>query len=132
MERAFHTISPGLGTAFLGCPETGITSAWKTSLLNSSSETTTLTTAISGKPARGLRNRYVNEVENLNEKLLPYPLQYSLSGALRKAATEQDNPDFLAMWSGQGVGMIKEMTAAELMEHLIVETKALTLKMSRS
>jgi nitronate monooxygenase len=129
--RALGASGVQLGTAFLGCPEAGIPHAWKHALLNCAPESTTVTTVMSGKPARGIRNRYIDEVEALDTQILPYPLQYSLSGALRKAATEQDNPDFLALWSGQGVGMIKEMTAAALMDYLVEETKALAQKMSR-
>ena len=85
---------------------------------------------MSGKPARGLINRYIKEVEALDTEILPYPLQYSLSSPLRRAATEKENPDFLAMWSGQGVGMLKEMTSAELMRNLIEETKKITQQLT--
>lgn len=114
-----------LGTAFLGCPEAGIPDAWRQSLLASQASQTTVTEAISGKPARGIRNRYITEVEKLDEPLLPYPLQYAISGTLRKQATETGNPDFMAMWSGQGIGLIKPASAAELMQKLITDAAKL-------
>lgn len=114
-----------LGTAFLACPETAINATWKETLLTAEAQQTTVTSAISGKPARGIRNRYVNEVEALDEALLPYPLQYALSGALRSKATLTGNPDFLVMWSGQGVGMIEEKPAGDLVESLMQETARL-------
>ena len=114
-----------LGTAFLGCPETGITDAWRKTLLNAEAEQTTVTTVMSGKPARGIRNRYISELEALDETLLPYPLQYAISGLLRRAAGKSGNTDFLSMWSGQGVGMLRTLPAAQLVAELMQETRRL-------
>jgi nitronate monooxygenase len=80
---------------------------------------------MSGKPARGLANRYIQDMEALEEAPMPYPLQYALSGAVRKKAAQQGNPDFLAMWSGQGVGMLQELPAAELLKALVTQTRLL-------
>jgi nitronate monooxygenase len=114
-----------LGTAFLGCPETPIGDAWRDSLNAAQAEATTVTEALSGKPARGIRNRYIDEVEALQEPLLPYPAQYSVSRDLRKAAAERGNPDFIAMWAGQGVGLIGRRAAADLVNDLVVESQQL-------
>ena len=70
-------------------------------------------------------------MEALKAGPMPYPLQYALSGAIRRKAVEQGNPDFLAMWSGQGVGMLRELSAADLLSALVSETQELLLKMSR-
>lgn len=123
--RALGAAAVQLGTAFLACPETGLPAAWRDALLRAEAGDTTVTSVMSGKPARGIRNRYISELEALDEPMLPYPLQYALSGPLRRAAIEQGNPDFQAMWSGQGVGLIREMPAAELVRGLIDEAEAL-------
>jgi nitronate monooxygenase len=123
--RALGAAGVQMGTAFLGCPEAGIPEVWLEKLLESDPEATTVTTAMSGKPARGIRNRYISELEALNEDLLPYPLQYSISGPLRSAALKKGGADFLAMWSGQGVGLIRQLPAAELMAELIEESEVL-------
>lgn len=128
--RALGAQAVQLGTAFLGCPETGISDAWRKSLLASASGQTTVTTAMSGKPARAIRNRYITEVEKLDEPLLPYPLQYSISGSLRKQAAEMRNPAFMAMWSGQGIGLIKPSSATELMHRLITDSAELQAKLA--
>ena len=124
--RALGASAVQLGTAFLACPETGIPTPWRETLLNADGQDTTVTTVMSGKPARGIRNRYITELEAMDEPLLPYPLQYALSGPLRRESTKQGNTDFLSMWSGQGVGLIKEMSAAELVISLMSETDKLT------
>jgi nitronate monooxygenase len=114
-----------MGTAFLGCPESGIPNVWREQLKAASPSQTAVTTVMSGKPARGLANRYIQDMEALEGAPMPYPLQYALSGAIRKKAAEQGNSDFLAMWSGQGVGMLRELPAAELLKALVTETQTL-------
>lgn len=119
-----------MGTAFLACPETPIPGAWKRSLREARAESTTVTEAMSGKPARAVRNRYIDEVEALDEPLLPYPAQYSVSRDLRKAAAAADNADFIAMWAGQGVGLVREQPAAELVAELVAESRELMSRLA--
>jgi nitronate monooxygenase len=114
-----------MGTAFLGCPEAGIADLWRNQLLASSPSRPRVTTAMSGKPARGLRNRYIEDMEALGDALLPYPLQYALSAPVRRKALAVGNADFHAMWSGQGVGLLEQMPAAALMATLIEESESL-------
>ena len=52
-----------MGTAFLLCPENGIHLEYKEAVLRAESEETALTRAFSGKPARGIRNRFMEEME---------------------------------------------------------------------
>jgi nitronate monooxygenase len=113
-----------MGTAFLGCDELNLAPAWRSHLENAAPSDTTVTTAVSGKPARGIRNRYIKEVEKLTEPLLPYPLQYSMSANLRKQAGKTDNSEFMVMWSGQAVGLFRRQSASELMSKLLEEVAA--------
>ena len=114
-----------MGTAFLGCAESGISEAWRRQLKTASPSQTRITSAVSGKPARGISNRYIREMEAHEEELMPYPLQYALSSAIRKKAAEEENTDFLAMWSGQGIGMLRELSAEELLKTLVQESQLL-------
>jgi nitronate monooxygenase len=120
-----------MGTAFLGCPEAPIGDAWRRSLAGAEAESTTLTEVMSGKPARAIRNRYIDDLESLDEAPLPYPAQYSVSRRLRGAAAERADPGFLAMWAGQGVGLIRQRPAADLINDLVVESRALIGRLTR-
>ncbi len=120
-----------MGTAFLGCPEAPIADAWRRALESAPAEETHLTEAMSGKAARAVRNRYIEEVEALGEPYLPYPAQYSVSKDLRAAATERGDPDFMAMWAGQGVGLIRNRPAAEFVKDLVEETGQLLARLTR-
>jgi nitronate monooxygenase len=113
-----------MGTAFLGCKEISLAPAWRLQLSTANPSDTTVTSAVPGKPARGIQNRFISEVELLNEPLLPYPLHYSMSRDLRKKAGETDNSDFLVMWSGQGIGMYRSLPAADLIAELLSEIKS--------
>ena len=119
-----------MGTAFLGCEEISIAPIWRQQLKTASATDTLVTEVVSGKPARGLRNRYITEVEDLARPLLPYPLQYSVSRKLRAAATSENDPDFTVMWSGQGVGMYNPLPATKLMHKLVSESRDLVEKLS--
>jgi nitronate monooxygenase len=114
-----------LGTAFLGCPEANVANLWHDVLEAAEAETTTVTEAISGKPARAIRNRYIDELEAIDEPLLPYPAQFSVSRELRKEAARRGDPSFVAVWAGQGVGLIRRQPAAELVRQLVTESQEL-------
>jgi len=123
-----------IGTAFLACAEAPVAPAWRQRLFEADASNTKVTEALSGKPARGIINRYVRTVEQLDESLLPYPAQYSLSRSLRKRAAEVDDADFMALWAGQGVGLAKgpaeapdtAIAAAEYLRQLIGDAQTLT------
>ncbi len=114
-----------LGTAFLGCPEVPVAAAWHDALAAAEAEHTVVTEAISGRAARGLRNRYVDEVEALGEPLLPYPAQYSVSTELRAASTRRGDSRFMSIWAGQGVGLFNPLPAAELVQKLVADSRQL-------
>jgi nitronate monooxygenase len=120
-----------MGTAFLGCPESTIPDAWRDSLQAAEAESTTVSEAMSGKAGRGIRNRYIDEVEALDEPLLPYPAQYSLSLDLRRAAAKRGIADFIALWAGQGVGLIRQRPAADLVNDLVVESQKLLGRLTK-
>ena len=84
-----------------------------------------MTEVFSGKPARGLRNRYLTEMTPHEDELLPFPAQYAAFGALRAKATADDDGEFLPMWSGQGVGMATATPAGELVERVASEALAI-------
>ncbi|MER7313854.1 nitronate monooxygenase [Streptomyces halstedii] len=111
-----------LGTAFLACPESGAHRLHKQALTNPLFVTTTLTRAFSGRPARGLVNRFVRE----HGPYAPaaYPQVHQLTSGLRKAAAQAGDAQGMALWAGQGHRMARELPAGELVELLAAETDA--------
>ncbi|MGE5139623.1 MAG: NAD(P)H-dependent flavin oxidoreductase [Rudaea sp.] len=114
-----------MGTAFLTCTEAGIPDVYKEAILTAHEDATRVTRAFSGRPARGIANRFMIEVEAEGpEAILPYPLQNALTRPLRSAATRQERTEFLSLWAGQGVRLSRRQPAAELIRRLAEETDA--------
>ena len=113
-----------LGTAFLTCKESGIPEAYRQAILDAKEDQTRITRAFSGRPARGIVNRFMTEVESNDhgEAILPFPLQNALTRPLRTAAAKDGRSEFLSLWAGQGVRMARRQSAAELMTKLVQET----------
>jgi nitronate monooxygenase len=113
-----------IGTAFLTTVESGILAAHRAALLASDGSDTRPTRAFSGRPARGVVNRYMAAMEAHEDALPDFPLMNTVTGPLRKASAGAGSPDFVALWSGQAVGLNRETTAVELVERLVAETRA--------
>lgn len=111
-----------LGTAFLCCPECGASEAYKRAILAAGRDSTVVTRAFSGRPARGLANTFIARLEGREAIILPYPLQNALTRPMRTAAGRRADPGYLSLWAGQGVARARSLPAAELVRRLVEET----------
>jgi len=109
-----------LGTAFIPCPESGAPQVHKNELLKRTEDETSITEKFSGKPARGLANRFMKEMGAAPQ--LVFPAQNKVTGALRQASAKAGRPDFVAMWAGQAAPLSRALPAAELVARLEAET----------
>jgi nitronate monooxygenase len=107
-----------MGTAFLTCAEAGIPSAYKEALLSAREEDTRITRAFSGRPARGIVNRFMQEI---GDEVPPFPIQNQLTRPLRNAAIKAGRAEFLNLWGGQGVRLARRQSAAELIVRIEAE-----------
>lgn len=110
-----------LGTAFLGCPEAGTGAAYREALERAAGEDTVITRAYSGRAARGIRNAFIDRVGERDERILPFPIQNSLTRPMRTAAANAMRPEYLSLWAGTGVARLRAMPAAELVATLVRE-----------
>ncbi len=120
-----------LGTAFLTTKESGASDTYKKALLKCrgfDKDPTRLTTAFSGKLARGIENQVMQEI---NEDVTPeYPIPHWFSTTMRREAALQGKPQFMSLWCGQGVPQIRdELPAADLIAQLRDEVE-MSLKSS--
>lgn len=113
-----------LGTAFLPCPESGAPPVYKRALLDAKKDTTIITRAFSGRPARGIPNTFVAMVAGKEHAILPFRQQNDLTRPMRNAAAKQGVPDFISLWAGQGVARSRAMPAADLVKTLVEESEA--------
>lgn len=114
-----------MGTAFLTCIESGAHQVHKEAILNANEDHTVLTRSFSGKWARGIKNKFILEMQS-HERLLPdFPVQNTLTQEIRKTASEQNNQDFLSLWSGQSPRLAKNQTVESLIQNIIADAKKL-------
>ncbi|MFF4171213.1 nitronate monooxygenase [Streptomyces sp. NPDC001744] len=118
-----------LGTAFLRCPESGAHPLHKQALTDPLFTRTALTRAFSGRPARGLVNRFMRE----HGPYAPaaYPEVHHLTAPLRKAAAAAGDTQGMALWAGQGHRLARELPAARLVEVLAAELGTALSELSR-
>jgi nitronate monooxygenase len=112
-----------LGTAFLTCEEAGVPAVYKEAILAAREDATRVTRAFSGRPARGIANRFMTEVDRVGA-VLPFPLQNALTRPLRTAAAKQNRAEFLSLWAGQGLRLARRQKAGELVARLAAEAQA--------
>jgi nitronate monooxygenase len=110
-----------LGTAFLTCPESGASEAYKQAILAARKDTTVITRAFSGRPARALTNTFIAKLGGRENTILPFPLQNALTRAMRTAAAERRDVGFMSVWAGRGVARARVMAAGELVRTLVEE-----------
>jgi nitronate monooxygenase len=114
-----------MGTAFLTCIESGAHIVHKEAILHSTEDQIVLTKAFSGKWARGINNKYIEDMQKHENSLPAFPIQNTLTQSIRKASASQNNPDYMSLWSGQSPRLAKTQTAAELMKNMMDEAKGI-------
>lgn len=112
-----------MGTAFLTMKESGAKAIHKRAILEAEETSTTLTSAFSGKPARGLSNTFTRMMKEYESQFLPYPLQNELTKEMRKEAGNQHNKELMSLWSGQSPRLSKEVYVHELIASIVKEVE---------
>ncbi|WP_044639782.1 NAD(P)H-dependent flavin oxidoreductase [Risungbinella massiliensis] len=126
MVAAFALGASGiqLGTRFLTTKESGAHPAYQKALLASTEESTVITKSFSGRPARGIRNRFIEQMDSSQIGPLPFPSQNTLTGDIRKRAAETNQTDYMSLWAGQATRLLKaEQTAEEVIRELLDEAE---------
>jgi nitronate monooxygenase len=114
-----------LGTAFVGCPESSADDGYRRALDSEAAHHTTMTRAISGRPARCLANRFTEMGDRTPNDAIPdYPIAYDAGKSLHAAAKARGEYGFGAQWAGQGAPLARAMPAGELVRTLVQEMKA--------
>jgi nitronate monooxygenase len=103
------------GTAFLRCPESGGHPVYKAALADPRFTRTAVTRAFSGRPARGLVNRFM-----LDHPSAPpaYPEINNATRPLRAAAAAAGDPGRMSLYAGEGFRAATTRPAAEIVELL--------------
>ncbi|MBL8534857.1 MAG: DUF561 domain-containing protein, partial [Betaproteobacteria bacterium] len=107
-----------IGTAYLRCPESTISDIHRDALASDAARHTVLTNLFTGRPARGIVNRFIREVGPMNDAAPRFPLATSAITPIRAKAEAAGSGDFSPLWSGQNATGCKAIPAAELTREL--------------
>ena len=108
-----------LGTAFLICEDSGASRLHREALLGPNAGHTGLTRGFTGRLARGIRNRLMEELNRPDTELLPYPLQRGLIRNLATAAEAAGRADLMPLWAGQSAALSTGTDAPTLLSALV-------------
>jgi len=106
-----------VGTALLVADECEISPLYKNAILQSKPHQTTITYAFTGKAARGIANRFTEQMKDA--VVAPYPLQHHLTSTIRKESAVQGNPQYLSMWMGENCHLVQPGTVKSIIEKLV-------------
>ncbi|HXD55982.1 MAG TPA: nitronate monooxygenase [Solirubrobacteraceae bacterium] len=104
-----------VGTALLLADEAGTVAAHRAALKEAGRESV-VTRAFTGRPARGLRNGFIERHEP--GAPLGYPAIHHLTSPLRRAAAAAGDPERLHLWAGTGFRAAREAPAGEILREL--------------
>lgn len=109
-------VAVAVGTALLRADESAASATHKAALIDPSRTETTLTRAFTGRPARGLRNGFIDRFEPVAP--LGYPAVHHLTSPLRKAAAAAGEADLVHLWAGTGYRHVRDGSTASILTDL--------------
>ena len=110
-----------MGTAFLACEESGANTLHREALLSGQAKPTALTRGFTGRLARGIKNRLLDELNQKDIEILPYPLQRALVRNLSISAEKAGRSEFLPLWAGQSANLSRCTDVRALLGTLVKE-----------
>lgn len=118
-----------LGTRFLLAAESAAAPIYRATLATLSETATVVTDAVTGRPARWVRNTLTDTLASGPGHIGWGPQRRALDD-IRRAAADHDAPEYLPMLAGQGAGMAREQPAAEIVAEIAAEAAAIIDRLS--
>ncbi|WP_151703209.1 NAD(P)H-dependent flavin oxidoreductase [Nitrincola alkalilacustris] len=103
-----------VGTAYLLCHEATTSAVHRQALKSVQARHTAITNLFTGRPARGIVNRIMQELGPINQLAPAFPLATSAIAPLRAKAESRNSGDFSPLWAGQNTQGCREVSAAEI------------------
>lgn len=112
-----------LGTRFVATIESSAHDAWKRELLAHDRPTVT-TDALTGQWARVLTNTFVEHHDEAASEPLPSLLQASAAADIFEHGRRHGDPDFMALYAGEGAASINDLpSAGEVVTRVVAEAQ---------
>ena len=101
----------------------GASEAYRRALSSFAANGTDLTDAFTGRLARGIRNRLMNEFRHVSSPSLPFPVQHALTQTVATPASAQGALELMTIWAGQNASLCHSTDATDFMTQLIAEAE---------
>jgi nitronate monooxygenase len=105
-----------VGTALLLSDEAGTSATYRAAVADPGRTETRITHAFTGRPARGIRNEFMDAYGQLAP--YGYPALHHLTSAMRKAAAAAGDPERVHLWAGTGFRHATAEPVATILERL--------------
>jgi nitronate monooxygenase len=105
-----------VGTYLVQADESGASATYKAALADRRETPTTVTSAFSGRPARGIRNAFMDSYDSIAP--LGYPAIHYLTTPLRHAAAAAGDPDRINLWAGTGHALSRDGSVVTALSEL--------------
>ena len=115
-----------IGTALMLAPEAATPEAQRALLAQA--RPTRVTRAFSGRPARGIVNRFL--AEHSENAPRAYPEIHHATSALRAAARRRGDADAFNLWAGQAHELVHARPAAEIVRQMAAEASTVLDRVS--
>lgn len=113
-------VAAQLGTAFLRADEAGTSEPYRRALQEGGRKTT-VTRAFSGRPARGLTNRFIDEHDA--HAPAAYPQVNNATKPIRAAAAQQQDVEAMSLWAGRNYALAEAKPTADIIERLAADAR---------
>ena len=110
-----------MGTAFLACQESGASPLHREALRGRKAGHTGLTKGFTGRLARAIHNRLMEDLNRKETEILPYPLQRGLVKNLSAPAEAAGRSDLVPMWAGQSANLSSCADVSAFLTSLVEE-----------
>ncbi len=122
-----------LGTRFMVARESGTFQAYQQQMFAAKETDTVITRSFTGRPARAIRNRFIEEYHRSNSKLLAWPLQFLAADDIYKTAQARGRMEYYPLMAGQGLRLLKrDQSAAEIMKEIVQDATKIVSRLKNA
>lgn len=108
-----------VGTAFLLCAEATTSPLHRAALQSDAARHTAITNVLTGRPARGIVNRMMDELGALRTDVPSFPHAAAAIAPLRAAGEKARRGDFSTLWAGENAPLCRSISASAVVRELM-------------
>jgi len=113
-----------IGTRFLVAKESGIFPAYQDKIFSSTEADTVITNSFTGRPARSIRNRFIEKYIESATEPLAWPLQDLAAEDIYAESIMQNAADYYPLLAGQGLRLLKRgQSAKDIVNEIVSSAK---------